>query len=56
MVINDVEDNTDAEAVGFINEGANIVWTSIKVRGGVEEGPVVSPAESSFELIDRHDF
>ena len=56
MVIDDVEDDAEPEVVGAINKGAEVVWSPIHVVRRVRKDAVVSPAESSRELGDRHHF
>ena len=55
MVVDDIQDDAKAKVVGTINEGAEGVWVSTHGRR-VRTDAVVSPAESSRELGDRHHF
>ena len=56
MVVDDIQDDAKAKVVGTINEGAEGVWVSIHMVRRVRTDAVVSPAESSRELGDRHHF
>src|SRR5262245_2075300 len=55
MVINDVEDDAETELVCTIDEGAKIVRCSVEMGRREKVDSVISPAEGSRELGNRHD-
>ena len=56
MVVDDVENDGDAERMRSIDKAAEIIWPTIKPCRGKEVYPVITPAEPAGELRDRHDF
>src|SRR5262245_49192707 len=55
MVVNDVEDDAKTELVRTIDEGAKLVRRSVEMRRREKVDSVVSPAEGTRKLSDRHD-
>src|SRR5579872_1257303 len=56
MVVNDIEDHSHAEAVGVVDEAAELVGSSVVLVWRVRIHAVVSPAEFTGEAGQRHDF
>ena len=54
VVVDDVQDDAEAEGVGAIDQPPQIVGRAVDVRGRPEIDAVVAPAEASGELGDRH--
>ena len=54
VVVDDVEDHGDAAAVCHVDEPAEVVGRAVEMRRRVQIDAVVSPAETPFELGDRH--
>ena len=55
MVVDDVEDDRQAERVRAVDERAEVVGRAVQTRRRKREHAVVSPAESTGKLGDRHD-
>src|SRR5580658_3449825 len=56
MVVDDIEDYSDADAVRAIDKRAQIVRRAIKPGGRKEIDSVVAPAEFSGKIGERHQF
>ena len=56
MVVDDVQNHSQPESVGAIDEAAEIVGRSIVARRRKEANAVVSPAEIAGEFGNRHEF
>ena len=56
MIVDHVEDDADSEFVRAINERPKIVGRSIKAGWSKEIDSIISPAEFSGEIGDRHHF
>ncbi len=54
MVVDDVEDDADAEPVRRIDEAAQIVRAAVEAGRREQVDAVVAPAELARELGDRH--
>ena len=54
VVVDDVEQHRQAEAVRGVDERAQVVGSSIAARGGEQRRAVVSPVPSPWELRHRH--
>src|SRR5450631_3187911 len=56
MVVDDVENDGDAERMRSIDKATEIIGPTIKPCRSKEDYPVITPAEPAGELRDRHDF
>ena len=56
MVVNDVEDDTQADCVRMIDERAEVVGRAVQMCRRVREHTVVAPAETTRELRYGHQF
>src|SRR6516225_7759250 len=56
MVVDDVEDDGDAQGVGGVDEAAEINRLAVEMGGREKIDAVVSPAESARKFCHRHDF
>ena len=56
MVINDVEDDANAELMRLIDEGAHGMGMAVERHGRVETDPVITPAEAAWKIGHRHHF
>ena len=54
VVVDDVEDDADAERVGAIDEPLQIVGPAVQARGRKQIDAVIAPPEAALELRDRH--
>ena len=55
VVVNHVEDHRQAEAVGAVDEPAEVIGPAVAVERGEQIDAVVAPAEGAGELGHRHD-
>jgi hypothetical protein len=56
VVVDDVEDDADAVAMGLVDEAPAIVGRTVESRRRVPGDAVVAPAVVAVEIIDRHHF
>src|SRR5579862_8341438 len=56
MVVNHVEDDTQAECVGTLDEAAEVIRPAVQARGSKQINPIIAPAEAARELGNRHHF
>src|SRR5579872_5559274 len=56
MVVDNVENDCDAERMRAIDKALEISGPTIKPRRSKEVYPVITPAELARKLRDRHDF
>ena len=54
MVVDDVEDDRDAERVRAIDKAAEIVRPAVEPGRREQIDPVIAPAEAAGEIGDRH--
>ena len=54
MVVDDIEDDADAQAVGGIDEARKSSGRAVEPGGGEQIDAVVAPAELGREIGDRH--
>src|SRR5262245_38839203 len=54
VVVDTIENNTQAERVRLIDERAKVIWASIKLSRREPVDAVVSPAELAGKSGDRH--
>ncbi len=55
MVIDDVEHDRDANRMGAVDEGAEVVGPAVEPRGRKQVDPVIPPSELAGKIADRHD-
>ena len=55
VVVDDVEDDGEAQRVRAVHEAAKIVGLAVEPRRRIEIDAVVPPPEPSNEIRDRHD-
>jgi hypothetical protein len=56
MVVDDVEDDGDAQGVGGVDEAAEINRLAVEMGGREKIDAMVSPAESARKFCHRHNF
>ena len=54
MIVNDIEDNGDAESMGAVDKLAKIIGLSIKPGRREQIDPIISPTEPARKIRDRH--
>ena len=54
MVVDDVEDDPEAEPVGRVDEAPQVVGRAVEMRRREQVDAVIAPAEAARELVDRH--
>ena len=54
VVVDHVEDHAEAEGMGAVDEGPQVVRPAVEMRRGEEVDAVVAPAEAAGEFVDRH--
>jgi hypothetical protein len=54
VVVNNIEDDGEAERMGFIHERPQILWRSVESSRGEEIDAVIAPAIFAREIGDRH--
>jgi len=55
VIVDDVEDDSEAELVCGIDEGAEIVGMPVNASGSVDGDAVVAPVAVAGEIADGHD-
>src|SRR4051794_15830354 len=55
MVVNDIENGSDAEGVCLVDKAAKIVRSAVKPGRCEQVDAVVAPTPSAREVSDRHD-
>ncbi len=55
VVVNDVENYSQAERMRMVDEVAQIIRSSVQTRRREKIDAVVTPSEVSGEIRDRHD-
>src|SRR5690606_15017925 len=55
VIVNDVKNDGEADAMGFIDEMAEVVGRTVETGGGEEIDAVIPPPEAAWEIGDRHD-
>jgi hypothetical protein len=56
MVVDDIEDDRDAETMSAVDEMAEIIGTAIEPGWREQVDAIISPAEPACEFRHRHDF
>ena len=56
VVINHVQNDTDAELVRSIDKSPHVVWPAVKRAGRIKIDAVVAPVEAARECSDWHHF
>lgn len=54
MVVNHVQNDTDAEKMCSVDKGARIIRAAVKMCRRVKKDAIVSPAKVAAKLIDGH--
>ena len=56
MIIHDIKNHGEAEAVGAINESFGFIGAAIKARRSEHTHAVITPAPTARKIGDGHDF
>ena len=56
MIVNDIENHSEADAMGFIDEMAKAVRPAVQVTWSEQVRAVVAPPEAARKLSDGHEF
>ena len=55
MIVDDIENHAESEAMRGVDQGPEIVWIAIEPSGRKQIDAVVAPPKSAGEVGDRHD-
>src|SRR5204862_6075072 len=56
VIIDDIQNDAQADPVGLVNETPDVVGNAVKPRGSEKIDAVVPPTEPPWKIGDRHDF
>jgi hypothetical protein len=54
MIVDDIKENTEAKAMGFIDKEAKVIRASVAMIGCIPKNSVIALAASAWKLGDRH--
>ena len=56
MIVDDIQNDAQADPVGLVNETPNVIGSAVQPRGSEKIDPIVAPTETPRKIGDRHDF